>query len=129
MPTLFARHISLRTILLGSVVLCLCGVLALYALFQARHLLEGPVITLISEELPYSDDPTMILTGKALNIVSLSLNGRSIYTNDSGDFKETLVLPSGYTIMTITAQDRYGRTHSLERVYVRSEQPLLTVHN
>jgi len=87
------------------------------------------VITLISEELPYSDDPTMILTGKALNIVSLSLNGRSIYTNDSGDFKETLVLPSGYTIMTITAQDRYGRTHSLERVYVRSEQPLLTVHN
>ncbi len=125
MPTLFARHFSLRTIVLGSALCCLCGILALYVAFQARHLLEGPVIRLISEAPYETSDPTVTLSGTALNITSLSLNGRPIYTNDQGDFTETLVLPKGYTIMTLTAKDRYGRVHSLERTYVRNEKPFI----
>lgn len=125
MPTLFARHISLRTILFSISILCLCGILALYVAFQARHILEGPVITLSSEATQETTEPTLLLSGTALNITSLSLNGRAIYTDDAGAFTETLVLPLGYTIMTLTAKDRYGRVHSLERTYVRNEKPFI----
>ncbi len=125
MPTLFSRHVSLRTILSGIGILCLCGILALYVTFQARHILEGPIITLTSEERGEVTAPTVTLSGTALNIASLSLNGRPIYTDDTGAFTETLVLPLGYTIMTLTAKDRYGRVHWLERTYVRSEESLI----
>ena len=122
MPTLFARHVSLRTIILSIGVLALCGTLMLYVAFQARHILEGPVITLASDASFETSLSTVVLSGIARNITSLSLNGRTIYTDDTGAFTETLVLPVGYTIMTLTAKDRYGRVHSLEQTYVRNKK-------
>ena len=119
MPTLLGRNFSLRTLVYSIAVICLCGILLLYVVFQARHVLQGPIITLIDEPAHLTTAPTITLSGTTENIVSLTLNGKSIYTNDAGAFTETLVLPYGYTIMTLTAKDRYGRVRSLERTYVR----------
>ncbi len=119
MPTLFHKNFSLGTIIYLAIIAIILGLLGSYVLFQARHIITGPVITLSEEPTPIQEGGTVTLTGRAINIVSLSLNGRTIYTDDLGNFTEMLVLPPGYTIMTLTARDRYGRTHSIERTYVR----------
>lgn len=100
------------------VVVCL---IVLYALFQARHVLLGPQITLL-EELPATvATSTVTVRGTAENIVSISLNGRPIFTTDEGAFEEVVILPPGYTIVTIEAVDRYGSSARIERGIVRTD--------
>lgn len=97
-----------------AVVLLLVG----YALFQARLLIIGPVITLIEEPTPIQHERVVELSGKASNIVTINLNGRQIYTDKNGYFKEAIILENGYTVVTLTGKDRYGRTVSLSRSFV-----------
>jgi len=89
-----------------------------YALFQARFLIEGPVVTLHNLPQVTQTQRTVILEGTAQNIVRITLNGRQIYTDKDGYFKETLVLENGYTIATLQAHDRYGRERSYTQEFV-----------
>lgn len=120
MPILFHRHFSLGTALYILLISAVVGAMSAYALFQARHIIDGPLVSLRDELAHLQQSPTVTLAGTAENITALTLNGRTIYTDDQGNFTETLVLPRGYTIVTLTAEDRYGRVHSVERTFVRS---------
>jgi hypothetical protein len=119
MPTLFSRHYSLGNLLYGILIAIVIGLIALYVLFQARHIIDGPMI-IVSEVAYEGTSPTVMLSGTTENIVSLSLNGRPIYTDDEGAWTETVVLPVGYTVITLTAEDRYGRVRSVTKEFVRS---------
>ncbi|MCX6747546.1 MAG: hypothetical protein NTW98_01185 [Candidatus Nomurabacteria bacterium] len=48
------------------------------------------------------------VTGNAKNAKNLTLNGREISINKEGDFEETIALLSGYNIITIRAEDKFG---------------------
>lgn len=96
----------------------LSGLILLYVHFQARNLLMGPTVALTDIYTSIQHERSIILKGNAHNIVKLTLNGREIHTDESGEFTQTLVLESGYTIMELKAQDRFGRTTSLVRKYV-----------
>ncbi len=91
-----------------------------FVVFQARFLITGPRIVL--RELPDSPSNSreVVLVGDAYNISRLWLNDRPIYTDATGRFEEALVLENGYTIATLRAEDRYGRTTTLSTplVYV-----------
>jgi hypothetical protein len=91
-----------------------------YSFFQARDFIRGPYLV-IDEPQNGSlvEHPLVTVNGKALNISSLSLNGRSIAVDEDGNFNETLVLARGYTIMTLEARDRFGRveTKTLELIH------------
>jgi hypothetical protein len=101
----------------GIVALCVCVVA--YVLFQARHLITGPIISL-AEDVPASTaTSSIVVRGTAENIVAITLNGRSIYTTDTGYFEEVVILPRGYTIVTIEAVDRYGTVTRVERGVAR----------
>ena len=89
-----------------------------YILFQARFMLEGPKVTLLDSNSTVFADRVVTLEGSARNIVRMSLNGRQIYTDASGNFKEALVLENGYTIATLRAEDRYGRITDITRGFV-----------
>ena len=67
---------------------------------------------------PVQHDRTVTLTGNTHNIVKLTLNGMEIHTNEQGAFTRILLLENGYTIMTLQAQDRFGRETSVVREYV-----------
>ena len=111
-PFVFATAVRGGLILLG--LLCL----GFYVLWQARFLLLGPQITLIEEPYRISDTRIITLSGQANNITRITLNGRQIFTDPTGYFREALVLENGYTIATIAASDRYGRTTKLERPFI-----------
>jgi len=123
MPTLFKRHFSLGTLLYGGLILLAIALFAAYALFQGRHVIVGPQIGL--ESTAYDGSAaTVHLAGNAQNIISLTLNGRAIYTDDEGNFTEEVVLPVGYTVITLTAEDRYGRIRQVHREYVRAQSDI-----
>jgi hypothetical protein len=83
-------------------------------------MLEGPQITLIEGGSVAQTERLVTITGLAHNIVRITLNGRQIYTDASGNFKEELVLENGYTIATLHAEDRYGRTTDITKEYVHT---------
>jgi hypothetical protein len=96
----------------------LVGLIVLYVHFQARNLIEGPSITLSDTPVTIQHERTLTLSGRAENIVKLTVNGREIHTNERGEFTQALVLENGYTVVTLEAQDRFGRGTTLTREYV-----------
>ena len=94
-----------------------------YALFQARFILAGPQVAFSNEPSVVQEERLINLEGTAKNIVRMTLNGRQIYTDKNGYFKEALILENGYTVATLQAYDRYGteRSYTKEFVYTRPE--------
>lgn len=110
--------LTLRNIIKYTLICLFIIGFASYSLFQARLLLIGPVLKTTDTLEAVQHDRTIDIEGVAKNIVKITLNGRDIYTDKSGYFKEALVLENGYTIATIEGTDRYGRTSTLTRTFV-----------
>ena len=81
-----------------------------YGAFRAQNLVEGPQLTVTSPQNGSSfDKPLIAISGTAKNISFLTLNGNKIFTDESGAYNEHILLSPGYNIVTIEAQDRFGR--------------------
>lgn len=88
--------------------------LGVYAYFQSEEFIRGPILTIEEPVSGYmSTTSPVMLRGSARNISFLTLNGRPIFTDEMGRFKESLLLPEGYSIMTLEAKDRFG--HRVEK--------------
>lgn len=82
-----------------------------YATFQARNFVEGPLISVESPHNGIAVSEALIeIKGTAKNLSYLTLNGDKIFTDESGAFSEKTLLSPGYNIVTLRAQDRFGRT-------------------
>jgi hypothetical protein len=93
-----------------AVILALCLVLLGYGLFEARKLIEGPIITIESPANGSATSTTaLVVTGTAQNIAFLTIDDRPAFTDESGRFSLTLSPPAGYTSITVAATDRFGR--------------------
>ena len=112
------NYLELRSFVKIALFSLLFLIVIFYVVFQARFLIIGPVVELTTETKPVYNDQTIEINGRAENITHMTLNGRAIYTDENGSFKEQLVLENGYTIMTISAHDRYGRETTLTRSFV-----------
>lgn len=82
-----------------------------YGLLEARHLVQGPAIELVSPT-SYTSYPGgfIEISGRARNTEELSLNGGPLLIDEEGRFSDTILLPSGGGILSLTATDRFGRT-------------------
>ena len=81
-----------------------------YGLIKAGDFLLGPEISI---EFPkngfiFTSSDIEIL-GQARNISLLYLNGRQIFTDEKGNFKENLLLAKGYNIIEVEARDKFNR--------------------
>ena len=112
------KGITLRSILYYASIVTVSCIFIGYAMFQARFLLTGPVLTFDNIPETIQTERIVTLEGVAENIVFLTLNGRAIYTDKDGYFKEALVLENGYTVATVQANDRYGRSRSYTQEFV-----------
>lgn len=108
----------LRSLLFSIGTTLLLIILFSYVVYQARFLILGPQIVLNSDPAAIQHQPVVELEGQLFNIVSATLNGRTIFTDESGYFKEALILENGYTIATLAVTDRFGRTAAIKRSYV-----------
>jgi hypothetical protein len=122
MSPLHQSTFTFRTLLIYGCIAVCSVVFIVYVLFQARFLIAGPQIFVQDLPSPQSER-RIVLQGEARNIVHITLNGRQIYTDKDGNFKEALVLENGYTVATLVAQDRYGRTTSHTESFVYRGDP------
>jgi hypothetical protein len=99
-------------------ILILISAFASYLLFQARNFLEGPHVEVYLPPHSIHSERAILVEGSTKNTTEITLNGLPIFTDDRGMFKHTLVLENGYTIMTIRAEDRFGRETTLTRTFV-----------
>jgi len=112
--------ITFRSVIRASLVLIGIGALIVYVSYQARFLIIGPQIVLTQELDVRQNSRTIQLQGTATNISRLQLNGRPIFTDPQGDFVAAVILENGYTVTTLTAEDRYGRVTTVTRTFVYS---------
>ncbi len=88
-------------------------IIVAYSLFQAHKLLTGPVIDIDSpQDGAVFNTPLIQVDGHVQNVAYLKLDGRPIFTDTDGRFSEKLLLSPGYTILTLDAQDKFGKSVS-----------------
>jgi hypothetical protein len=94
----------------------------LYGLFEARRLLEGPRILITSPAGGAAvAEPLVRIAGEAHNIAFLTINDSPAFTDEEGNFELLLTPPAGYTVFTVAATDRFGRS-------VREEVSITTLN-
>lgn len=83
----------------------------IFVFFNSQDLIFGVKIKNVNlkDNLKVTDS-IFEITGRAMNAVNLTLNGREISIDQKGNFKETLALLSGYNIVEIIAQDKFGNS-------------------
>ena len=114
-------RITLRTLLGILIGLLVFAVLIGYVGYQARFLIIGPQIMLHADPPLSTEQNTITFAGSTANITHLRLNGRQIFTDQDGHFSELVVLTPGVNIITIEAEDRYGRLTQVVRTVVQTE--------
>ena len=91
-----------------------------YAYYESRDLIHGANLSI---EIPHNGEtfttPLISVTGSVGNIKNMSLNGRTILTDQDGHFSEMVALGEGYNRLSVTIVDRFNRTSTkeLEVVY------------
>ena len=113
LSTITIQHV-LKVLGFGAILV----LLMFYLHHQAKNLIDGPELSLSGMLETVQHTRTVTLHGDTKNIVSIHLNGKEIYTDEDGHFSRSLVLEDGYTIMTLTAKDRFGRSTSLTKEFV-----------
>jgi len=99
----------MRRAFIALVILLIVG----YGLFEARKLIEGPVIVIDSPTDGSATSSTgLVIAGSAQNIAFLTINDKPAFTDESGHFQELISPPPGVTVLTVAAVDRFGRRTS-----------------
>ncbi len=81
----------------------------LYAFFRSHDLIFGVQIKNVNIADGTKVENSIIeIKGNAKNAVHLTLNGREISIDQTGNFDETIALLPGYNIITIVAKDKFG---------------------
>lgn len=114
-------RITLRTVLGILFILLVLAVLIGYVGYQGRFLLVGPQIALLDAPPLSTEQNVVTFTGTTANITRLRLNGRQIFTDQNGHFDELVALTPGANIITIEAEDRYGRLTQVVHTVVQTE--------
>ena len=95
----------LKLLIIGVFVLAIVG----YGLFQAKKIITGPQISAVWPLNGQTMTESVVeIKGVAKNIAAISLDDRPIYIDESGNFKEKLMLYPGYNIITLKAHDKFG---------------------
>ncbi len=90
-----------------------------YGISKSWGFLNGPEIIIESPaDFQKASNSYMEIKGRAEYVSNLYLNGSQIFTDENGNFKESLLLAKGYNIIVIEAQDKFGRTAKEKREIV-----------
>lgn len=115
---------NFKKILKSTVLILFFVFIILYAFFRGRALIFGTDI----KNVNITDGATITesvldITGVAKNASKITLNGREIVIDKDGNFYESIALISGYNIVSIYAEDKFG--HKDEENYQLRYSPIV----
>jgi len=110
---------NLKRIIRVSLLVAALVSVTLYGAYEFRNYFAGPVITLATP-LPgtVSEEGIIDVSGETRSIAHITLNGRPIFIDETGAFKEEVALLPGYNKMTVRANDRFGNESEVTREIV-----------
>lgn len=103
-----------------SIIITVVCVVIGYTYFAFRDYIYGPSIVVFEPANGSTvSTSTVIIKGQGVRIQDITLNGRPLFIDDSGNFTETILLFPGYNVSLIQASDKFNRTteYKLELVY------------
>ena len=90
-----------------------------FIFFNSRLFIKGPQIEVFGPENGSSfEDPFIEITGKTENVSFISLNDNPIFIDESGNFREKLLLSPGVSIIELYAHDTFNREKTILLQYV-----------
>lgn len=100
-------------------ILAIVVLIASYGLFESRRYLEGPVVH-IESPAPGSaiEGPIVRVVGFARNLSYLYINGARGFVDENGTITWAYVPPKGYTVLTVRAEDRFGRSREVSVPFI-----------
>ncbi|MEK7593582.1 MAG: hypothetical protein AAB471_00270 [Patescibacteria group bacterium] len=118
----YALSGPLRKIIKVVFVALIALVIIVYSYFQTKNLINGPGITILSPANgSVLTDSLITLEGTTKNISKISVNDRPILIDQKGNFREQLVVPLGYTIISVKGIDRFGKEKEATLEIVRKK--------
>lgn len=96
----------------------LFAIIALFTYFKMGFVIKG---VQVEATLDHSGSSSLVtVRGKAPNAVYVSLNGREIFVDRDGSFTEQVALLPGLGVVTINAEDKFGKSSEkkFEVVYI-----------
>jgi len=117
------NQLSAKPLILALAVILVLG----YSALKVKDLAQGPEITLYSPTADRNPDSELVvIQGRAERISQIFINGRKIFTDEAGNFKENYLLANGYNLLEIQALDQFGRqvVKKLQLVFNENSQPL-----
>ncbi|OGG55332.1 hypothetical protein A3D62_01780 [Candidatus Kaiserbacteria bacterium RIFCSPHIGHO2_02_FULL_49_11] len=112
----YLKYASIKLYAFALLLVCILG----YGGYQMRNVITGPIIVIQTPENAAIVSSSFVeVVGHARNISDIRMDGRSIFIDESGGFQEKLLLSPGYNIITVYAEDKFGRTitKTLELIY------------
>ncbi|HAE36468.1 MAG: hypothetical protein UR85_C0005G0024 [Candidatus Nomurabacteria bacterium GW2011_GWF2_35_66] len=85
----------------------LFSTIGIFALMKMSFLLKGVQVEAAIER---SGTAITYITGKAEHATHISLNGREIYIDKDGSFRESIALIPGFSVITINTEDKFGKS-------------------
>ena len=95
-------------------------VIGTFSYMKMDFLWKGVQIVATIEHTEHS--PLIQIKGNAKNATYISLNGREIFIGPDGTFIEPVALLPGLSVLTLNAQDKFGKTteKKMELMYKES---------
>jgi len=92
-----------------EIILCvvLFAIIFLFSYEKMIFVIKG---VKIEAQVEQQDDSSVVTVyGKAIKATRLTLNGREIFIDGDGNFSEKVAILSGLSIITIRAEDKFGK--------------------
>lgn len=94
-----------------------------YALWRSAAYTSGPKITVIQPPQGASIATSSVtIVGQAERITALYLNNKAISIDETGNFKETILLFPGINILTLEGKDQFKRSAHTTVTLIRTGQ-------
>ena len=88
-----------------------------YLVFQLRGFFLAPSLSLFEPaQGSHFYSSRVIVSGKTVDAALLTVNGRRIFTDEKGNFEEELVLPYGLNVISVSAERKFGKRFTDERI-------------
>lgn len=108
---------------LWKTILCVFSVIVVsYGIFRIVPIVRGVQIITTNGIESKVENNSLVLNGQALHARSLSINGRPILIDPSGEFNDEIILTSGINKIMLEAVDIRGKTHTKELVMIGQPQ-------
>jgi hypothetical protein len=83
-------------------------IIGVFSYFKMSFVLNG--VQIVANIEHGENTPLTVISGKAQNATYISLNGREIYIDKDGCFSEKINLIPGFSVITIDATDKFGKS-------------------